>query len=85
MRDSSLESSVVAGGHEQTEHTDLQDPVLTFVQQGAQAPRIAIDLVRSGHGVGGEADRYPRADCACRFAEKAAGQKAGIARHWVSH
>ena len=44
--DSSRESSVIAGGHEQTEHTDLQDPELARIQQGIQAPRIAIDLVR---------------------------------------
>jgi hypothetical protein len=46
VRDSSCESSVIAGGGEQTEHTDLQDPELARIQQGAQAPRIAIDLVR---------------------------------------
>lgn len=57
VRDSSCESSVVAGGHEQTEHTDLQDAELARVQQGAQAPRIAGDLVRSRHGLGGEAHR----------------------------
>lgn len=57
VRDSSCKSSVVAGGHEQTEHTDLQDAELARVQQGAQAPRIAGDLVRSRHGLGGEAHR----------------------------
>jgi hypothetical protein len=31
VRDSSCESSVIAGGHEQTEHTDLQDAELARV------------------------------------------------------
>lgn len=31
VRDSSCESSVIAGGHEQTEHTELQDPELARV------------------------------------------------------
>ena len=45
VRDSSCESSVVAGMDEQTEHTDLQDPELVRVQQGAQVPGVADDLV----------------------------------------
>ena len=70
MRDSSLESSVLTGVDEQAGHTDLQDPELARVQQGAQAsgladdplagrrlPAIAVRLVRSRDGVGCEADR----------------------------
>lgn len=46
---------MIAGVDEQTENTDLQDPELARVQKGAQAPRVASDLFRSWHGVGGEA------------------------------
>ena len=45
MTDSSCEFSVIAGVDEQTEHTDPQDPELACVQQGAQAPWFADDLV----------------------------------------
>ena len=48
---------MVAGVDEQTEHPELQDTELARVQQGAQAPRVSNDLVRSWYGVGGEADR----------------------------
>ena len=47
VRDSCCESSVIAGVDEQTEHTDLQNPELARVQQGAQESRISDDLVRS--------------------------------------
>jgi hypothetical protein len=47
LRDSCRESSVVAGGHEQTDIADLQDHELGCLQRGAEAPRIADDLVRS--------------------------------------
>ena len=57
VRDSSRESSVVAGVDEQTEHPELQDTELARLQLGAQAPRVADDLVRSWHGLGGAADR----------------------------
>ena len=43
----SRDSSVGAGRHEQTEHTDLQDQELADLQRGAQAPWRADDLVRS--------------------------------------
>jgi len=44
-RDSSRESSVVTGLHEQTDTLDLHDPELAKLQQGAQAPRFTGDLV----------------------------------------
>ncbi len=40
-----MTSGVIAGCHEQTEHTDLQDPELAILQRGAQAPGVADDLV----------------------------------------
>ena len=40
--DSSRESSVVAGRHEQTDPPDLQDPELAELQRSAQAPRLAV-------------------------------------------
>jgi hypothetical protein len=43
--DSSRESSVIAEGHEQTEHTDLQDQELADLQRGALAPGRADDPV----------------------------------------
>jgi hypothetical protein len=46
---------VIAGRHEQSEHTDLQDAELAILQRGAQSPGIACDLVRSRHVVGGQA------------------------------
>jgi hypothetical protein len=52
-RDSSFEFNVIAGGHEQAGHTDLQNLEPARVRQGAQAPRVADDLVRSWQGVGG--------------------------------
>jgi transposase len=45
VRDSCCESSVIAGGHEQTERNHLHDCELARIQQGAQAPRVAGDLV----------------------------------------
>jgi hypothetical protein len=69
VRDSSCESSVVAGWHEQTHTPCLQDQKLACLQRGAQAPRVADDplagrrlsaiavrLVRSRHDLGGRAD-----------------------------
>jgi hypothetical protein len=44
VRDSSRESSVIAGVDEQTEQAGLQDPELAGVEQGAQAPWFADDL-----------------------------------------
>jgi choline dehydrogenase-like flavoprotein len=43
VRDSSGESSVIAGVDEQTEQTDVQDPELARVQQDVQAPWLADD------------------------------------------
>ncbi len=57
VRDSSRESSVVAGRHEQTDAPDLQDPELAELQRSAQAPGLADDLVRSRHDLGCRADR----------------------------
>lgn len=57
VRDSSCESSVVAGWHEQTDAPDLQDPELASLQRCAQAPGLADDLVRSRHDLGCRADR----------------------------
>ena len=37
---------MIAGLHEQTHTADLQDQELATLQQGAQAPRFAGDLVR---------------------------------------
>jgi len=48
---------VVAGLHEQTDIPDLQDPKLAGLQQGAQAPWLADDLVRSSHDLGSCANR----------------------------
>ena len=56
VRDSSRESSVVAGWHEQTYTPRLQDPELARLQRSTQAPRVADDLVRSRHDLGGCAD-----------------------------
>jgi DNA-binding transcriptional MocR family regulator len=60
VRDSSRESSVIAGPHEQTDTPDLQDPELASLQRGAQAPGLADDLVRSCHDLGCRADRQAR-------------------------
>jgi hypothetical protein len=48
---------VVADLHEQTDTPDLQDPELAELQRSAQAPRLADDLVRSRHELGGSTDR----------------------------
>ena len=45
VRDSSHESSVVAGEHEQLVPYEIQDQELAFVQHGAEAARFAINLV----------------------------------------
>lgn len=50
-------SSVIAEGHEQTEHIALQDLELAILQRGAQVSGIADDLVRSRRGLDCEADR----------------------------
>jgi hypothetical protein len=50
--DSSRESSVVAGLHEQTNIADLQDYELNCLQWCAEAPRLSYDLVRSGDELG---------------------------------
>jgi hypothetical protein len=55
--DSSRESSVIAGRHEQTDTADVQDQELARLQRGAQATRVADDLVRSKDDVGSRADR----------------------------
>jgi archaellum component FlaC len=57
VRDSSCESSVVAGLHEQTDTPDLQDQELARLQRSAEAPWLADPLVRSRHDMGGCADR----------------------------
>lgn len=46
VRDSSCESSVVAGMHEQTYTPNLQDEELASLLRSAQAPGLADDLVR---------------------------------------
>jgi hypothetical protein len=51
-RDSCRESSVVAGPHEQTDITYLQDHKLDCLQRGAKAPRVTDDLVRSRDELG---------------------------------
>ena len=60
MRDSSFESSVVGGLHEQTDTTDLQDPELAELQGSAEAPRLAGDLVRSRHDLGSRTNQEAR-------------------------
>jgi len=45
VRDSSREFSVMAGQHEQTDTPDIQDLELANLQRGAEAPRLADDLV----------------------------------------
>ena len=45
VRDSSCDSSVVAGGHQQTHRPRLQDQELAGLQRSAQAPWLADDLV----------------------------------------
>ncbi len=59
-KDSSRESSVVAGPYEQTDPAELQDQDLAGLQQSPQAARFPDDLVRSGHGVGAAADRQAK-------------------------
>ena len=60
VRDSSHESSVVAGLHEQTDSSDLQDPELAELQRSAQALWVADGLVRSRYDLGGAAHRQAR-------------------------
>ena len=60
VRDSSRESSMVAGWHEQTDTPDLQDQELAIIQQGAEASWLADDLVRSRHDLGGRPDGEAR-------------------------
>ncbi len=60
VRDSSGESSMVAGLHEQTHPAALQDQELACLQQSAEAAWLPGDLVRSGHGLGAAADRQAR-------------------------
>ena len=55
--ESSHESSVVAGIHEQPRPLDIQDQELARLQWSAQAPGLADDLVRSRDELGGRADR----------------------------
>ncbi len=55
--DSSRESSVIAGRHEQTDTADLQDQELACLQRRAQATRLANDLARSRDDLGSRADR----------------------------
>ena len=50
--DSSRESSMLAGQHEQTSEDDLQDHQLAQLQSGAEAARITDRLVRSLDAVG---------------------------------
>ena len=71
--DSSRESSVVAGGHEQTHTPRLQDQERARVsshcgaigsspmaREALRAPRLADDLVRPRHDLGSCADRQAR-------------------------
>jgi hypothetical protein len=60
MRDSSRDSSVVAGLHEQTHPAELQDQELAGLQRSAEAARLPDDLVRSGDGLGAATDRQAR-------------------------
>ena len=57
VRDSSRESSVVAGMHEQTDTPDLQDQELASLQRRAETPWFADDLVRPRDALGCRADR----------------------------
>ena len=52
VRDSSRESSVVAGLHEQTHPAELQDQELAVLQRSAEAARLPDDLVRPRDGLG---------------------------------
>jgi hypothetical protein len=61
QKNSSRESSMVAGLLEQTDTPDLQDPELAKLRKGAQAPRLGDDLVRSCNDLGSRADRQARA------------------------
>ena len=49
--DSCRESSVVAGAHEQTHTTELQDQEMAGLQRRAEEARLPDDLVRSGDGL----------------------------------
>jgi transposase len=60
VRDSSGESSVVDGLHEQTHPAELQDEELAGLQRSAEAARFPYDLVRPGHGLGAAADGEAR-------------------------
>lgn len=64
VRDSSRESSVVAGLHEQTHPADLQDQELAGLQRSAEAAWLPDDLVRPGHGLGAATDRQARPSAA---------------------
>jgi hypothetical protein len=57
IRDSSCQSHVIAGSDEHTRRTDVQDPGPALVEQGAQAPWLGGDPVRSRDAPGGCADR----------------------------
>ena len=45
MRESLVDASVVAGGHEQLDHYEVQVQELVVLQYSAEAARFAIDLV----------------------------------------
>ena len=57
---SSPESSVVAGPHEQTHPADLQGQELAGLQRRAEAARLPSDLVRPKHGLGAAIDGQAR-------------------------
>ena len=52
---------MVAGRHEPTDTPDLQDPELARLQRGAEAARVADDLVRPCDDLGGRAHWQARA------------------------
>ncbi len=47
---------MVAGGHEQADIPYLQNQELAGLQQGAEAPPLADDLVRSRNDLGSRAN-----------------------------
>jgi hypothetical protein len=66
VRDSSRESSVVAGLDEQTDPADLQDQELAILERSVEAAWLPHHLVRSGHGLSAAADRHARQAAAVR-------------------
>lgn len=65
-RDSSLDSSAVAGTHVQADIPGLQDQELASLQSSTPATWIADDPVRPRHGAKSGADREARAKVECQ-------------------